>query len=217
MHAFRAAVSAPIRGALAANSRTVGRSTSRRSVATRAASSIHDFTLKTLGGGTRESPVDGAALPLSQFKGKLNALAEKYGDDLVILGVPSNQFGHQCYDKDFELLNTLKHVRPGDGYVPKFTITEKMEVNGENEHAFWTYLKSCIPYPADDRGGTGADFIYQTQPNSMPIQWSPVRRSDVTWNFEKFLIGKDGVPAKRFSPKLENAALTADIDALIKA
>ncbi len=147
----------------------------------------------------------------------MNALAEKYGDDLVILGVPSNQFGHQCYDKDFELLNTLKHVRPGDGYVPKFTITEKMEVNGENEHAFWTYLKSCIPYPADDRGGTGADFIYQTQPNSMPIQWSPVRRSDVTWNFEKFLIGKDGVPAKRFSPKLENAALTADIDALIKA
>jgi glutathione peroxidase len=51
----------------------------------------------------------------------------------------------------------------------------------------------------------------------MPIQWSPVRRSDVTWNFEKFLIGKDGVPAKRYSPKFENANMTGDIDALMKA
>lgn len=147
----------------------------------------------------------------------MNALAEKYGDDLVILGVPCNQFGHQCYDKDFELLNTLKYVRPGNGYEPKFQITGKMTINGEDEDAFWTFLKRAIPYPADDNGGRGDDFIYNTQPNSMPLQWSPVRRSDVVWNFEKFLIGKDGKPAKRYSPKFENANLTADIDALIKA
>jgi len=30
--------------------------------------------------------------------------------------------------------------------------------------------------PADDHGGSGNDFIYNIQPNSMPIQWSPVRR-----------------------------------------
>jgi len=147
----------------------------------------------------------------------LNALKEKYGDDLVVLGVPCNQFGHQCYDKEFELLNTLKHVRPGEGYEPKFTITGKMTVNGAEEDAFWTYLKNSIPYPADDKGGLGSDHIYNTQPNSMPIQWSPVRRADITWNFEKFLIGKDGVPAKRYSPKFENANLVDDIDALLKA
>jgi len=147
----------------------------------------------------------------------LNALKEKYGDDLIILGLPCNQFGHQCYDKDFELLNTLKHVRPGEGYEPKFTVTGKMQVNGDDEHPFWTFLKNSIPAPADDKGGLGSDHIYKTQPNTMPIQWSPVRRSDVTWNFEKFLIGKDGVPAKRYSPKFENADMTADIDALIKA
>jgi glutathione peroxidase len=50
----------------------------------------------------------------------------------------------------------------------------------------------------------------------MPIQWSPVRRSDITWNFEKFLIDQDGNPVKRYSPKFENADLAADIDALLK-
>ena len=55
----------------------------------------------------------------------MNALKEKYGDDLIILGLPCNQFGHQCYDKDFELLNTLKHVRPGEGYEPSLPSPER--------------------------------------------------------------------------------------------
>ena len=135
---------------------------------------------------------------------------------MAILGFPCNQFGHQCYDSDFELMNTLKHVRPGDGYVPKFQIMAKSVVNGEAEEPLWTYLKNAIPAPADDRGGTGSDFIYAIQPNTMPIQWSPVRRSDITWNFEKFLIDQDGNPVKRYSPKFQNADLAADIDALLK-
>ena len=61
----------------------------------------------------------------------------------------------------------------------------------------------------------GADFIYDIQPNTMPIQWSPVRRADITWNFEKFLINQDGIPVKRYSPKYENADISADIDALL--
>jgi len=148
---------------------------------------------------------------------QLNALQEKYGDDLVVIGCPSNTFGHQHYPKDFETLDSLKYVRPGGGYEPKFILTTKMEVNGANEEPFWAYLKACLPYPSDDKGGAGADHIYNIQPNSMPIQWSPVRRSDITWNFEKILIGKDGVPVKRYSPKFENANIAPDIDALLKA
>lgn len=113
-------------------------------------------------------------------------------------------------------MNTLEHVRPGDGYVPNFQIMAKCEVNGEGEEPLWTYLKSTLPAPSDDRGGTGSDFIYQIQPNTMPIQWSPVRRSDITWNFEKFLINQDGKPVKRYSPKFENADIAADIEALLK-
>ena len=80
-------------------------------------------------------------------------------------------------------MNTLKHVRPGDGYVPKFQIMAKSVVNGEAEEPLWTYLKNAIPAPADDRGGTGSDFIYAIQPNTMPIQWSPVRRTDIYLEF----------------------------------
>ena len=58
-------------------------------------------------------------------------------------------------------------------------------------------LKESIPYPCDDRGGAGSDFIYKPQPNDKPIQWSPVRRNDVSWNFEKFLIDQEGVPFKK--------------------
>jgi len=134
---------------------------------------------------------------------------------LVILGFPCNQFGHQNYNADFEMMPHLEHVRPGDGYKPKFPIMTKCVINGEKEEPLWTFLKNALPYPSDDRGGTGADFIYSIQPNDMPIQWSPVRRSDVTWNFEKFLINQDGKPVKRYSPKFENKDVIGDIDALL--
>lgn len=108
-------------------------------------------------------------------------------------------------------------MRPGDGYEPKFQMMTKCSVNGADEEPLWTYLKNAIPCPSDDRGGTGSDFIYEIYPNSMPIQWSPVRRNDITWNFEKFLIDQNGVPVKRYSPKFENASIEADIDALLEA
>lgn len=40
-----------------------------------------------------------------------------------------------------ETLNILKYVRPGGGYVPKFPIFGKVEVNGLNEEPLFTYLK----------------------------------------------------------------------------
>ena len=42
--------------------------------------------------------------------------------------------------------------------------------------------------------------------------WSPVARSDIAWNFEKFLIGKDGQIIERFSRYYP----TADIKEWIK-
>ena len=38
-------------------------------------------------------------------------------------------------------MNTLKYVRPGGGFEPNFELTEKVDVNGENEHPIYTYLK----------------------------------------------------------------------------
>lgn len=143
----------------------------------------------------------------------MNDLTTTFGDDLAVLGFPSNQFGHQTNENDFEVLNTLKHVRPGDGYEPNFQMFSKMDINGDNEDPIWKYLKSEIPTVADDCGGAGADFILSA--NFLMI-WSPMRRSDVIWNFEKFLINQEGKPVKRYSPKFETKDVAADIEKLIK-
>lgn len=40
-----------------------------------------------------------------------------------------------------ELMNGLKYVRPGNGFEPSFPFFKKIDVNGENEHPLYTYLK----------------------------------------------------------------------------
>lgn len=44
-------------------------------------------------------------------------------------------------DNAEELLNGIKYVRPGNGYEPNFTMFKKTEINGENEHPLFTFLK----------------------------------------------------------------------------
>lgn len=146
---------------------------------------------------------------------QMNALADKFGDSLTVLGFPSNQHGHQTQEKDFELLNMLKFVRPGNGYEPNFPIMSKVEVNGEGESQIFTFLKAALPYPSDDKGGAGADHITDMSVGQ-PILWKPLRRSDITWNFEKFLINQNGVPVRRYSPKFLTEDVGADIEKLIK-
>ncbi|MFF3347464.1 glutathione peroxidase [Streptomyces sp. NPDC002779] len=62
-------------------------------------------------------------------------------------------------------------------YGVSFPMTEKVEVNGEGRHALYERLVGF----ADAEGHSG----------------------DVRWNFEKFLIGRDGQVVARFSPQTE--------------
>ncbi|KAF1319856.1 Glutathione peroxidase, partial [Globisporangium splendens] len=146
---------------------------------------------------------------------QMNELVEKY-PDLVIIGCPCNQFGHQENLNGEEIYMSLKHIRPGKGFEPKFKLTEKMEVNGANAHAMFNFLKLSLPYPADrtlmDEMSTPSGVFS----HPMRLIWMPVSRADLSWNFEKFLIGPDGVPFKRFSPKLDFKSLSDDIELLMK-
>lgn len=45
-----------------------------------------------------------------------------------------------------EILNSLKYVRPGDGFVPNFQLAQKSDVNGESEHPLYTYMKVSSNY-----------------------------------------------------------------------
>lgn len=106
--------------------------------------------------------------------------------------------------KNEEILASLKHVRPGNGFEPKFQLLEKVDVNGKDAHPLFVLLKDQLPHPSDDRSSL------MNEPKF--IIWSPVSRNDVAWNFEKFLIGPDGEPFKRYSRRF----LTSDIEGDIK-
>jgi len=145
----------------------------------------------------------------------MNLLADRFeARGLEIVAVPSNQFGHQNQCKDGELLALLQHVRPGGGFKPKFRFTTRVDVNGENEDPAFQFLKRALPFPGDDFKGKGSDFI-NGNTFSQPPLWAPLRRSDISWNFEKFLINQDGVPVRRYSPGFETANIADDIEALL--
>ncbi|MFE7764782.1 glutathione peroxidase [Streptomyces sp. NPDC057438] len=76
-------------------------------------------------------------------------------------------------------------------YGVTFPLTEKVEVNGEGRHTLYTRLVDH----ADAEGHTG----------------------DIRWNFEKFLIGRDGSVVARFSPQTEpeSAELVAAVEKAI--
>ena len=44
-----------------------------------------------------------------------------------------------------EIYAVIKHVRPGDGFIPNFEMFAKSDVNGENENPIYTFLKSRCP------------------------------------------------------------------------
>ncbi|XP_045603855.1 glutathione peroxidase 2-like isoform X2 [Procambarus clarkii] len=138
----------------------------------------------------------------------MNELIDKFGSDLAVLAFPCNQFGHQENTTEKELLSTLKHVRPGNNYVPKMDLFCKVDVNGETADPIFKYLKEKLPLPSDD------SVSFMRDPKC--IIWNPVTRSDIAWNFEKFLIGKDGLPHKRFSKKFPTRQLEEDIKQLLK-
>jgi glutathione peroxidase len=66
-------------------------------------------------------------------------------------------------------------------------MTEKVDVNGESRHPLYDLLTAT----ADSEGHAG----------------------DIRWNFEKFLVGKDGAVLARFSPMVspDDAVLRAEI------
>lgn len=106
-----------------------------------------------------------------------------------------------------EILNTLKYVRPGNGFEPKFPVFEKLEVNGEKTHPIFKFLKDRLPIPSDD------SISFMSAPGK--ILWAPVARNDIAWNFEKFLIAPDGKPFRRYSRHYIMTNIQSDIKKLI--
>ena len=131
----------------------------------------------------------------------------QYTEQLAVLAFPSNQFGHQENGNGEEIVNLLKHVRPGNGFKFKGEMFDKVEVNGEKEHPLFSLLKAALPAPHDDKE--------RLMDNPRYLVWKPVRRTDISWNFEKFLVDQEGRPVKRYSKSFLTSAIEEDIKALL--
>jgi glutathione peroxidase len=148
--------------------------------------------------------IDGAALPLSTFKGKavlvVNVASqcgltpqyegleklwrENRDKGLVILGVPANDFGSQEPGTENEI-KTFCETR----FAVDFPMTAKEHVIGGAAHPLYKWIA----------GELGEDAAPK-------------------WNFHKYLIGKDGTIAGTFGSRTEpnDAAMNKAIDEALR-
>jgi glutathione peroxidase len=141
------------------------------------ASSVHDFTMKS---------IDGKPSPLAQFKGRvllvvnvasqcgftyqyegLEKLYETYkSQGFVIAGFPANNFGAQEPGTDAEIQTFCKSK-----YGVTFPMFPKISVKGADQASLYKFLT-----------GTGGE---------------------IQWNFTKFLVDRNGKVLRRFEPDVE--------------
>ena len=162
-------------------------------VLTLSAQSVYDFTVKDDAGKD---------VSLAEYKGKvllivstatrcgftpqykdLEPLYQKYhAQGFEILDFPCNQFGQQAPGSIQEIHSFC--TANFDIHFPQF---DKIDVNGENAHPLYTWLKS--------QAGGG----------------------DIKWNFTKFLVGRDGRVIKRYESRDQIAAIEADMQMEVSA
>jgi len=139
----------------------------------------------------------------------MNELMSRYGSrGFTVVGFPCNQFGYQENFGNADILNVLKYIKPGNGFVPAFPLMQKGDVNGETADPVWQWIRQKLPYPSDDPTGV----ILMSQADAL---WKPVTRTDVMWNFDKILFDRRGQPYKRVGEPVATLDLIPDIEKLI--
>lgn len=140
-----------------------------------------------------------------QFDG-LEALNEKYRDrGLVIIGFPCNQFKEQDPGTDGEIQEFCRV-----NYGVTFQITKKTDVNGDDEHPVFTWLKAQAP--TEEYKGLKAKATHTLLKT---LSTSAKKESDILWNFTKFLVAKDGTTVKRYAPTTEPKDFEKDIEEML--
>ncbi|GAB6027984.1 glutathione peroxidase [Chamberlinius hualienensis] len=120
-----------------------------------------------------------------------NVLQTNYSAEVAVLGFPCNQFALQePGENPFEIMNGIKYIRPGHGFVPNFQLFKKGDVNGKKEQPIYTFLKKHCPPPQ------------KSFANKYRIYHDEFHQDDIRWNWEKFIINRQGVPVYRINPSV---------------
>jgi glutathione peroxidase len=157
---------------------------------------IYDFSVRS---------IDGIDLPLSKYRGGVLLIvnvASKCGFTPQYAGLEA--LHKQYHERGFEVLgfpcDQFGHQEPGNEaeikefcsltYGVSFPMFAKIKVNGADAEPLYAYLKEARP------GVLGLEAI--------------------KWNFTKFLIGKDGVPIKRYAPADKPESIEGDVEAALR-
>ena len=121
----------------------------------------------------------------------LEALHERYADrGFRVLGFPSNDFKGQEPGSDAEIAGFCE-----TSFGVTFPMFAKTPVNGAGRHPLYAALTEALPDATAKPGSDFADRVAKSRP-------ADARPSDISWNFEKFVIGRDGEPVARFAPDM---------------
>lgn len=126
-----------------------------------------------------------------QYK-ELQELYDRYKEQgFEILDFPCNQFGAQAP-------GSIQNIRQfcTENYETTFPLFDKIEVNGENELPLYTWLKSEQGFRSFGKG-IKAKFMSGMLKKKDPGYAS---KSDIKWNFTKFLVDRQGKAIARFEP-----------------
>lgn len=122
-----------------------------------------------------------------QYEGLEKLYNEYKGKGFEVLGFPANDFGQQEPGTHEEIVEFCSA-----NYGVSFPLFAKADVTGPAQQPLYAELTKAIPTKQGDVDGMKERFRgYGMTPNDDP---------DVLWNFEKFLIAKDGSVAGRFAP-----------------
>ncbi|QKE84343.1 glutathione peroxidase [Arthrobacter sp. NEB 688] len=157
---------------------------------------LSDFTATTLTGEERPLSTYAGDVVLvvntaskcgftPQYAGLENLYEELKDDGFVVLGFPCNQFGSQEPGTEDEIGEFCQM-----NYGVSFPMFGKVDVNGDDAHPLFEWLKS------EKKGLLGGR---------------------IKWNFTKFLVARDGTVLQRYAPNTEPAALTDDVRAALAA
>jgi glutathione peroxidase len=141
-----------------------------------------------------------------QYEG-LEALYRDYRDKgLVVLGFPANDFGAQEPGTNEEIASFCT-----TNFAVDFPMFAKITVVGPDKHPLYAALTTAQPEAKGDAAGFRERLKgYGMTPNPVP---------EVLWNFEKFLVGKNGEVIARFAPTTapNDPALVGAIEAALAA
>lgn len=125
-----------------------------------------------------------------QYEG-LEDLYNKYQDaGLVVLGFPANEFGDQEPGSNEEIQKFCKL-----NYGVSFPVFKKIVVKGEGQHPLYAALTEIKPERVKKEDG---QLEGKLKEHGL-LSGDP---EDIMWNFEKFLIDKEGKVVRRFAPDI---------------